>query len=96
MQISFAAPGDRPLVGMQGRRDYLHQVSVLGEQVRLYSHSYLGLGLMAARMAIFSDGNPQGATELKTPCMTSQNPVKWTYQGKEYTILNDKVCSILG
>ena len=65
---------------------FLHSVSVLGTTHRVYTHSYLGLGLMAAREKIFSDGQPVGQTELASPCMVSSAPADWTFHGREYTI----------
>jgi hypothetical protein len=40
---------------------FIQKVAVLGEAVTLYSHSYLGLGLMAARLAIMKKENPMWA-----------------------------------
>ena len=88
-QITFA-PGERPLLGLQGRKNFMHDVTVMGDSVKLYSHSYLGLGLMAAREAIFKSGNPgDAANKLKSPCVTSPQPLPWKYQGKEYLVFND-------
>ncbi len=85
-QITFV-PGRKPQQGLQGRKDFIHEINIVGETTQLYSHSYLGLGLMAARDAVFKSGNPAGATELKTPCLTSKDKLPFKYQGKEYTIV---------
>jgi len=52
-QITFAPDGER-IRGLEGRKHFLHNVTLLGDRKEIYSHSYLGLGLMAARLEIFS------------------------------------------
>ena len=60
-------------------------MSVLGTSNRIYSHSYLGLGLMAAREAIFSHDQPPGES-LESACMVTSGATQWSFHGKEYTI----------
>ena len=55
-QITFA-PAKYPIGGLEGRKHFLHNVTILGDRHEVYTHSYLGLGLMAAREAIFTQGN---------------------------------------
>ena len=55
-QITFA-PAEYPIGGLEGRKHFLHNVTILGGRREVYTHSYLGLGLMAAREAIFTQGN---------------------------------------
>ena len=63
-------------------QDFLHPVRVAGAEHTLYSHSYLGLGLMAARLAIFRLG---GAGEsLASPCLLQ--PASWQYHGTTYSL----------
>merc|ERR1711878_240116 len=51
-QITFA-PENLPVAGIEGRKHFLHKVDILeSDPWNVYSHSYLGLGLMAAREAI--------------------------------------------
>ena len=54
-QITFA-PSKYPVDGLEGRKHFLHNVTILGDRHMVYTHSYLGLGLMAAREAIFTRG----------------------------------------
>jgi Golgi nucleoside diphosphatase len=54
-QITFAPDGQR-IGGLEGRKHFLHNVTLLGGRREIYSHSYLGLGLMAARREIFTSG----------------------------------------
>jgi len=37
---------------------------------KIYSHSYLGLGLMAGRKALLEQGDPQGSEELASACVS--------------------------
>lgn len=65
---------------------FLHDISVLGTTHTVYTHSYLGLGLMAAREKIFSLNQPEQSLDLSSPCMVSSSPTEWTFHGKQYTI----------
>lgn len=53
----------------------------------MYTHSYLGLGLMAARKAILSHRHADNVTKLTSACV---NPFisgkKWSYGGVEYSV----------
>merc|ERR1712038_1525715 len=66
-QITFLPKYEETL--KEAPASFLHEITVLGTTHRVYSHSYLGLGLMAAREKIFSDSQPVGQTELASPCM---------------------------
>ncbi|KAK3890747.1 hypothetical protein Pcinc_005321 [Petrolisthes cinctipes] len=66
--------------------DYLTTISLLRQNLNLYTHSYLGLGLMTARKAVLmqhlvTDG------KVKSPCV---NPIidnyEWSYGGETFTI----------
>ena len=56
----------------------------------IYSHSYLGLGLMAAREAIFTRGSSQqvdsssSSHQLASPCMPAT--ATWAYNSRHFTI----------
>merc|ERR1711892_738909 len=65
---------------------FLHPVKVFTEPHTIYSHSYLGLGLMAAREAIFKLNDPEGSFDLTSSCMISSSPISWEFHGKKYTI----------
>ena len=71
------------------------QISVLGKEHTVYSHSYLGLGLMAARAAIFNHNQKSGDTKLESPCMVTSGATKWSFHGKDYTI-NPSTAKISG
>merc|ERR1712154_511234 len=65
---------------------FLHDISVLGTTHRVYTHSYLGLGLMAAREKIFSHNQPGKSLSLTSPCMLTSEPTLWNFHGKQFTI----------
>lgn len=81
-QITFA-PKTFPVAGIEGRKHFIHQVDILeGQPLDVYSHSYLGLGLMAAREAIFKKS-------LKSTCITSSQALKFNFHGQEYVVSKD-------
>jgi hypothetical protein len=57
---------------------------VLRDKMTIYSHSYLGLGLMAAREAIFSLNQPAYLTDLQSPCMPT--PATWSYNARQFNL----------
>jgi len=63
---------------------FLHPVKVLSTPQTMYSHSYLGLGLMAAREAIFKLGDPEDSLDLASACMKSSEV--WRFHSKEYKV----------
>jgi len=65
---------------------FLHPVKVFNEPHTIYSHSYLGLGLMAAREAIFKLNDPEATFDLVSSCMMTSSPTSWEFHGKKYTI----------
>jgi len=64
--------------------DFLHPVKIQSETQTIYSHSYLGLGLMAAREAIFQIGDASDSLSLKSACLNSTQT--FAYAGKTYKI----------
>lgn len=86
-QITFQPKYEETLASSPA--SHLHQVKVSGGTQTLYSHSYLGLGLMAARKAIFSWNNRENTTQLMSPCMVL-DLVPWEYQGRHYTISSSR------
>lgn len=60
--------------------NFLHQVSVIRQRMTIYSHSYLGLGLMAARNAIFNH-KADNSSVIPTPCISAS--VTWNYNNQE-------------
>lgn len=66
---------------------YMHSVPTLGSKIDVFTHSYLGLGLMAVRYAVFSNGYAANETSLSSECV---NPIVnrklWRYANVEYAV----------
>jgi len=77
-QITFTPKYDETF--QETPSHFLHQVSVIRRMMTVYSHSYLGLGLMAARNAVFYHKSTNGS-EVGTPCI-SESTV-WKYNNQE-------------
>ena len=85
-QITFA-PKKFPVAGIEGRKHFVHKVNILeGNPIDVYSHSYLGLGLMAAREAIFIQEGASENVESISSCVTSKNPLSFSFHGKIYKV----------
>jgi len=70
-QITFA-PKYEETFATTPKKHFLHPVRVSGVEQTLYSHSYLGLGLMSAREAIFRLNDPPEASTLASACVSGQ------------------------
>lgn len=73
----------------------LHPVSVSNRNVSVFTNSFLGMGLMAARKAIITHSDKQSDqmktksnyVELSSVCVNPTNSgTKWNYAGKDYLI----------
>merc|ERR1712241_1420743 len=91
-QITFS-PKKFPVAGIEGRKHFVHKVDILeGNPLDVYSHSYLGLGLMAAREAIFvqegaTASEASGGDKISTSsCVTSKAPLTFSFHGKTYKV----------
>jgi len=74
-QITFA-PRDRATLE-SSPASYLHTASVFGKEQTLYTHSYLGAGLMAAREGIFRLKDPVEATNISSACVVASKEVEY-------------------
>uniref|UniRef100_A0A0K8TTS2 nucleoside diphosphate phosphatase n=1 Tax=Tabanus bromius TaxID=304241 RepID=A0A0K8TTS2_TABBR len=83
-QVTFS-PADPKQVPIYEK--HVHPVHIMGREVSVFTHSYLGLGLMASRHAILTRGLPKNQTIIESDCV---NPIiqnkSWTYSNVEYTI----------
>uniref|UniRef100_A0A1L8DXR4 nucleoside diphosphate phosphatase n=3 Tax=Nyssomyia neivai TaxID=330878 RepID=A0A1L8DXR4_9DIPT len=66
---------------------FIHDVPTTGDNVRVFTHSYLGLGLHAVRHAVFTSGLPENQTSIDSECV---NPIVRTklfrYSNREFHI----------
>uniref|UniRef100_T1J158 nucleoside diphosphate phosphatase n=1 Tax=Strigamia maritima TaxID=126957 RepID=T1J158_STRMM len=75
----------------------IHNVMVFGRPLNLYIHSYLGLGLMAARHEILNIGNRTHDPEsfkFISPCIHSIVNKKWIYANNEYQVKGEVIHEI--
>ncbi|XP_023328506.1 ectonucleoside triphosphate diphosphohydrolase 5 isoform X3 [Eurytemora carolleeae] len=63
---------------------FLHIKDISGVETSIYTHSYLGLGLMAARKAILQAARTQNG-EYVNPCFKKAE--SWSFHGEEFSIL---------
>jgi len=83
-QITFAPKDPKTL--QDAPKGFIHQVAALHNKISIYSFSYLGLGLMAARKQILSANNVEGALTLKSPCINPMIKKGWNYSGVNYIV----------
>jgi len=78
-------------------KDFVKSVDILGEEARLYTRSYLGLGIMAARLAILRKGTFRGdfddvtiaaKRELVSPCLPPWYDDTWAFGGVQYRAMH--------
>lgn len=67
-------------------KDHLKNIDILGSKHDLYTHSYLGLGLMSARLQILGGQQGDGGKTLESVCMTPGVVKQWKHGGSEYTV----------
>ncbi|XP_070133926.1 nucleoside diphosphate phosphatase ENTPD5 isoform X1 [Drosophila bipectinata] len=83
-QVTFS-PTDPEQVPIYDK--YMHEVVTSSKKINVFTHSYLGLGLMAARHAVFSHGYKKEDTVLESVCV---NPIianrTWTYGNVQYKV----------
>lgn len=77
-------------------KKHIHEVNTLNSRINVFTNSYLGLGLMAARHAVFTDGARPNQIEIETECV---NPIiqnrTWIYNNVAYRV-SGKVSSSIG
>ncbi|XP_034667508.1 ectonucleoside triphosphate diphosphohydrolase 5 isoform X1 [Drosophila subobscura] len=83
-QVTFS-PTDPEQVPVYDK--YMHEVVTSSKKINVFTHSYLGLGLMAARHAVFTHGHKKEDTLLESVCV---NPIianrTWTYGNVKYKV----------
>lgn len=86
-QITFS-PNNESTVKF-APKGHIHKINMMDTTVKFYVHSYLGLGLMTARLSILKSGNKlqdSKTQEISTPCFPPSITKKWEYTGVTYNI----------
>lgn len=66
---------------------YIHTVNSSHDSIDVFTNSYLGLGLMAVRHAVFTDGLPKDQTIMDSECVNAiVRNNRWTYSTVEYQV----------
>ena len=78
-------------------KEYIINTKIQNKSMSLYTHSYLGLGLMSARLSILelsSDmkgvSTNEKTTTFITSCLPSGWKVNWKLDRREYTVVGSK------
>ncbi|XP_028278619.1 ectonucleoside triphosphate diphosphohydrolase 6-like isoform X1 [Parambassis ranga] len=90
-QITFSPQDEKTI--QTSPIDYIRSFQVFHSTHTVYTHSYLGLGLMSARLAILGgvDAPPLGgSTELVSPCLAPEYSGRWEHADVVYTVKGQK------
>lgn len=81
-QVTYELNEDLP-----SYKDFIHAVPIFNSELNVFTHSYLGLGLMALRHAVITHQKADNQTSFANECV---NPIikdkPWTYQNVEYLV----------
>ncbi|XP_016308997.1 ectonucleoside triphosphate diphosphohydrolase 6-like isoform X3 [Sinocyclocheilus anshuiensis] len=89
-QITFALQDEKTVQTLP--IDYVTSFQMFNISHALYSYSYLGLGLMSARLAVLGgiEGQPSGPQELVSPCLAPDYSGQWEHAEVLYTVKGQK------
>ncbi|XP_053365849.1 ectonucleoside triphosphate diphosphohydrolase 6 [Clarias gariepinus] len=90
-QITFSPQDEKTI--QTSPIDYVTSFQMFNTSRTLYSHSYLGLGLMSARLAVLGgvEGQPVGGgQELVSPCLAPDYTGEWEHAEVTYTLKGQK------
>ncbi|XP_051157766.1 ectonucleoside triphosphate diphosphohydrolase 5 isoform X1 [Leptopilina boulardi] len=86
-QVTFAPDEEN----VKELNDNIYNISALNHNMSIYTHSYLGMGLMAARKGILvpesAAKNENGIIEIRSECINPFIKTTWNYGGQEYHIM---------
>ncbi|XP_044069893.1 ectonucleoside triphosphate diphosphohydrolase 6 isoform X1 [Siniperca chuatsi] len=90
-QITFSPQDEKTI--QTSPIDFIRSFQVFNSTHTVYTHSYLGLGLMSARLAVLGgvDASPLGgSTELVSPCLAPEYSGTWEHADVVYTVKGQK------
>lgn len=91
-QITFSPQDEKTI--QTSPIDYISSIQMFNSSYTLYSHSYLGLGLLSARLAVLGgvEGQdaPAGSLELVSPCLAPEHSSQWKHGDVLYTVRGQK------
>lgn len=71
---------------------HVYSINVFNHNMSVYTRSYLGMGLMAARKAILTydvntdDADPKLPIEVRSECVNPIVSAEWSYGGRDYVV----------
>ncbi|KAE9530692.1 hypothetical protein AGLY_011154 [Aphis glycines] len=83
LQITFYLPNSEKNITIDPK--YIQLYTVMGEERKFYSYSYLGFGLMEVRTKIFKPKN-NDILNVTSPCHNTNDVLKYTFSSKMYYI----------
>ncbi|XP_023251432.1 ectonucleoside triphosphate diphosphohydrolase 6 [Seriola lalandi dorsalis] len=90
-QITFSPQDEKTI--QTSPIDYIRSFQMFSNTHTVYTHSYLGLGLMSARLTVLGgvDASPLGgSTELVSPCLAPEYSGSWEHADVVYTVKGQK------
>ncbi|XP_036979546.1 ectonucleoside triphosphate diphosphohydrolase 6 [Acanthopagrus latus] len=90
-QITFSPQDEKTI--QTSPIDYIRSFQMFNNTHTVYTHSYLGLGLMSARLAVLGgvDSSPLGgSTELVSPCLAPEYSGSWEHADVVYAVRGQK------
>ncbi|KAG7280484.1 hypothetical protein CRUP_033785 [Coryphaenoides rupestris] len=90
-QITFSPQDEKTI--QTSPIDYISSIQMFNSSYTLYSHSYLGLGLLSARLAVLGGVEGQdapGSAELVSPCLAPEHSSQWRHGDVLYTVRGQK------
>ncbi|TKR61712.1 hypothetical protein L596_028792 [Steinernema carpocapsae] len=86
-QLTFIPESPEEVFKNIDEAGYAHTINIFGTDVKLYTHSYLGNGLVAARLGVGQDTLGSNGTVLKTHCLPKGYKVNdWDYAGSAWEV----------
>nr|XP_002740456.2 PREDICTED: ectonucleoside triphosphate diphosphohydrolase 5-like [Saccoglossus kowalevskii] len=87
-QVAFV-PQNQDTI-LSSPKGHIEDINIFGKKIKLYVHSYLGLGLQSARLAMMGGKETKDETEnlfhaLSSPCLPLHHEEEWAFGGVEYT-----------
>ncbi|CAJ1057613.1 ectonucleoside triphosphate diphosphohydrolase 6 isoform X1 [Xyrichtys novacula] len=90
-QITFSPQDEKTI--QTSPIDYIRSFQMFNNTHTVYTHSYLGLGLMSARLTVLGgvEASPLGeSTELVSPCLAPEYSGSWEHAEVVYTVKGQK------
>lgn len=95
-QITFVPTDPMRVFAGTERKHFSHEVNVFGNVVQLYTHSYLGNGLVAARLGISQSSRLSQNNSLFTYCFPSGFSIEdWDYGGVKWKVAGSQQSSFV-